>query len=254
MNKHDIVKAVKQVVYGSTEKYVFKNQSLLFKTGTRPIKRKYINANDDVVRNDVLQIEFFEANFKPSDVLWDIGSHYGHYSIFCASVAKGSNQIFSFEPDPVAREIQLKNVSLNHLDTRIKVFDIAVSDKEGVLQFKSNKGDSTSSIVKNMKDSDSDIITVPSNTIDNLLNKFPAPTFVKIDTEGAEIDILSAADKLLENKEVNFICELHPFAWDAFGVSYYDFEQIINKYGRTLSLLDNQKSLSSLPFYGTVLF
>jgi hypothetical protein len=47
-----------------------------------------------VVRIDVLQINYLENTFKPSDVLWDIGSHAGHYAFFAASIVKEENQFF----------------------------------------------------------------------------------------------------------------------------------------------------------------
>lgn len=38
---------------------------------------------------------------------------------------------------------------------------------------------------------------VNAKTIDTLLTELPAPTIIKIDAEGAEIDILSKAGRLL---------------------------------------------------------
>jgi hypothetical protein len=110
INRHQLIKYIKNVIFGGVEGYSFNNQRLVFSVGSRPIKRKFINSENDVVRNDVLQIEYFEKHFNEEDILWDIGSHCGHYSIFCASIAKGNNQIFSFEPDAAARNIQKKNI------------------------------------------------------------------------------------------------------------------------------------------------
>ena len=56
------INSMKKFIYGRSEKYKFNGNRLLFKTGSRPVRRKYINSPDDVVRNDVLQIEFFEKN------------------------------------------------------------------------------------------------------------------------------------------------------------------------------------------------
>ncbi|MBK8510779.1 MAG: FkbM family methyltransferase [Saprospiraceae bacterium] len=77
---------------------------------------------------------------------------------------------------------------------------------------------------------------------------------MKIDTEGAEIDILKSASKILQNPSIRFICELHPFAWKKFEVQYHEFENIMKQFNRTITLLDPQKQNSELPYYGTVLF
>lgn len=254
MNKYKLINSLKRILIGRSESYYFSNKKLFFLTGSRPIKRKYLNVDNDVVRNDLLQIVFLEENFKESDVLWDIGSHHGHYSIFAAAIVTGKRQVFSFEPDAIARETQLDNIRLNKFDDKIIVFKDAVSNTNGVLKFKELNGNCNSHIVKNVSLEDADIISVNSVTLDTLAESLPCPTFVKIDVEGAEIDILSAAGKLLENKNIKFICELHPFAWDTFNVKYETFTNVLNDYGRTLTVLDNKKSIADLPFYGTVLF
>lgn len=254
LNRSKLIDYAKKILYPNGEPYTFNGRKLQFVPGTRPIRRKYLNSSNDVVRNDVLQINFFERYFKSGDILWDIGSHSGHYSIFAASIAKGPKQVFSFEPDITAREVQQKNIRLNHLEDRIKLSDLAVSNVKGTLRFKSMGGNANSHIIKDSQDNQPDIITLTSTTINSLLDELPEPTFVKIDTEGAEIDILKAGTKLLEKREVRFICELHPFAWNSFNVRYEEFETILNKYNRKISLLDTQKDPASLPYYGTVLF
>ena len=254
MNKHDIIKRIKKIIVGDTEQYNFNNNRLRFLTGSRPIKRKYVNADSDVVRNDVLQINYMEENFKETDILWDIGSHYGHYAIFAASIAKGNGQVFSFEPDAVARKIQERNIELNSFSDKITIFSDAVSNTNGVLYFKELGGNSNSHIVKTDPLTDDHINSVNSVTLDSLAEKLACPTFVKIDTEGAEIDILSKAGSLLKNKNVQFICELHPFAWDAFNVKYETFTNLLKEHGRAITLLDTNKHITGLPFYGTVLF
>jgi FkbM family methyltransferase len=254
LNRSELIGYSKKFLYPNGEPYTFNSKKLRFVPGTRPIRRKYLNSSSDVVRNDVLQINFFERYFKSDDILWDIGSHNGHYSIFAASIAKGPKQVFSFEPDITAREVQQKNIKLNHLEDRIELFDFVLSNIKGTLRFKSMGGNANSHIIKNSQDNQPDIITLESTTIDSLLDELPEPTFVKIDTEGAEIDILKAATRLLEKREIRFICELHPFAWNNFNVRYEEFETILDKYNRKISLLDTQKDPSNLPYYGTVLF
>ena len=254
MNRHTLITAVKSIIYPNGETYKFYNKNLLFSVGSRPVKRKYINAESDVVRNDVLQAIYFEQNFKPEHVLWDIGAHHGHYSIFAASIAKGSNQVFAFEPDSVARAVQMKNIKLNQLENKITVYDMAVSDHDGTLHFHSLGGNANSHIIKDDNFSDSNTIEVKTKAINTLAAELPTPTYVKIDTEGAEIDILKAADVLLKNRNITFICELHPFAWDSFNVTYNDFLAILQKHNRQIQLLDSRKKMEDLPYYGTVIF
>lgn len=250
-----IVNLVKRVLYLYGEPYSFKNKKLHFSVGSRPVRMKYIDSDNDIVRNDVLQIQYFQKNIKDNDVLWDIGSHHGHYSIFAASLVNGNNQVFSFEPDAAARAVQRKNIDLNKFGQKIKLFDFAMSGSDGDIFFNSQGGNANSHIIKNISNLNrGKVVTIRGRSIDSLLLELPKPTFVKIDTEGAEIDILKGAANLLAMKDVTFICELHPFAWPQFGVQFSDFTSILSKSDRCIELLDHKKSFDQLPYYGTVLF
>lgn len=254
LNKHRWVHTIKQLLYPNGERYRFAGRVLSFAVGSRPIRRKYLKSKSDVVRNDVLQIEYFENNFQPNDVLWDIGSHNGHYSIFAGSVSVGADQVYSFEPDSDARQVQYQNLLLNKLSNKVQLFDTAVSGVDGIVQFSSQRGNANSHVVKSGGMIEESIINVPSCTLNSLLKKIRKPTFVKIDTEGAEIEILHGASDLLKDQSVKFICELHPFAWPAMNVDYAELVEILSSYGRTIVPLDPDKKVSDLPFYGTVLF
>jgi FkbM family methyltransferase len=249
-----LVSSIKKIIYSGGEKYEFGGVELLFMPNTRPVKRKYINDQSDVVRNDVLQIFYMEKNFLPEHVLWDIGSHHGHYSVFAASVVKGKDQVFSFEPDDSARNVQTQNILLNHFDDRVQIFDYVVSGTDGTIHFMDEGGNANSHIVYGDEISAAGTVVRETRCLDSLLNVLPRPDFVKIDTEGAEIDILRGGSRLLSDKNVKFICELHPFAWESFGVKYNEFVDILNRYGRKIELLDNRKQVKDLPYYGTVLF
>lgn len=251
---YSFVNAVKNILYIRGEKYDFSGFSLRFLPNTRPARMVYLESGNDVVRNDLLQIKFLEKHFKPGQVIWDIGSHHGHYSIFAASVSDQKDRVFSFEPDDKARAVQVKNIAMNSFQDRINIMDVAVSKEDGFVDFLELDGNSNSRIINGPSATDAKARRITSRSLDSLLQEIPSPDYVKIDTEGAEIDILRGGSALLSNPKVNFICELHPFAWDAFGVTYAEFVNLLQKHNRTITLLDDRKKGSDLPFYGTVLF
>jgi FkbM family methyltransferase len=252
LSKYDFIRLVKHLVYWNGEEYTFSNKRLKFIPNTRPVHRKYRDSLSDVVRNDVLQIDYFEKLLNSESILWDIGAHHGHYSIFAAAVVKGSNRVFSFEPDAYALKKLRKNIEINNLSDKIRVSDLVISESDTSVLFSELKGNSNSHIVLNSKLH----ITSErkSRSIDSLLSEYPTPTIVKIDTEGAEISILRGATNLLSNHDVTFVCELHPFAWPSFNVTFEEFESIISASGRKLRLLDGKRSSNELPYYGTVIF
>lgn len=143
---------------------------------------------------------------------------------------------------------------MNIFEKKIKLLKVAVSNSNGVLLFDSQNGNSNSHIIKNKIQANGTVVEIPTKTLDFLFLEIPEPSIIKIDTEGAKIDILKSSDKLLSNPKIKFICELHPFAWESFGVSCNDFTSVLKKYKRTISLLDTKKKLSDLPYYRTVIF
>jgi hypothetical protein len=64
----------KKIIYrGSGERIQYGGRKLYFIPGTRPVKLKYINDMDIVVRNEALQIKFFLDNVKAGDFCIDVG-------------------------------------------------------------------------------------------------------------------------------------------------------------------------------------
>jgi len=252
-----VTSILKRIIYGPKgEPYVINSKKYFFQIGSRPVRTKYINSDSDVVRNDVLQFKFVSEVLREDSVFWDIGAHYGMYSILAAAYSKGPERIFAFEPDTEAVSILYKNLKYNQLEERVKVFDTAVYSVPGEQEFDMQNGNSNSHLIigedKNIKGL---VKKVNSTTLNILSQNLPIPHIIKIDTEGAELEIIKGGDILLSNRDVVFVCELHPFAWNDLQVNRWEeFVKIIYDQNRTITLLDNKKSKHDLPFYGTIVF
>lgn len=253
----NIVKKIKRYFFGMRgEPFKINSVKIYFQPGSRPTREKYLNSSNTVVRNDILQQHYFAKRLKPDSVLWDIGAHYGTYSLFSSAYIKNNDCIFAFEPDEQAVLILKKNLLFNDLHSKIKIFELAVSSHAAVLNFDMQDGNANSHLITNNGiTSLGQIKEVRSVTLNEMLETIPKPDFIKIDTEGAELDIIKGAGKLLKDSSITFICELHPFAWDWYkDVSWMEFSETIKKSGRTIIPLDTNKNISDLPFYGTVIF
>ena len=53
-----------------------------------------------------------------------------------------------------------------------------------------------------------DIHLVPMFTLDRLLDYFPAPDIIKIDVEGAEVEVLQGGSRMIEDIRPIIICEV----------------------------------------------
>lgn len=143
----------------------------------------------------------------PSTVFLDVGSCLGETSI---ALASGGSRCFAFEPDPDNQRNLRRNLELNGLEDRVRTFEMALGQAQGVLRFRSdpvNRGAS------GRAGSDAEAThVVPQERLDALawrLGLRPDDRLViKIDAEGMELDVLAGARELIRSHpEVTVIAE-----------------------------------------------
>ena len=256
--RHEAVLALKRLIYGSRgELYKVGANTLRFVPGTRPVRVKYRNVPDLVTRYDALQTELVESTLRPGDFAIDVGAHAGQYGLIMSSLVGPEGRVISFEPDPHARKLYTKNVALNPAVSAPKVEPVALSNTHGSTILFSKGGNANSSLAPAAiggLSPDLEQIEIQTDTLDRYLEaaNLPAPDLIKIDTEGAEINILEGAASVLRSDAV-MICELHPYAWEEFGKSCEDLKSIAAAHGRRIRYLDQDHEIIGEPNYGTVL-
>lgn len=232
---------------------------LRYVPGTRPVRLKYVNSPDAVVRNDVMQIYFFLDRVKSGDLVLDIGGHFGQYAVLLGSLVSDCGRVISFEPDPKARETLSANLQLNTLADRVEIESLALFDQEGEHTFFSKGADSMSSLARSglgENASSPDVVeyTVRTVRLDDYLARrdLGSPRWIKLDTEGAEISILKGASEVLKSG-ATIICELHPYAWQEFGTSFDELLGLVVVAGKTIEYLDPSMRIQDGAFYGAVI-
>ena len=76
-------------------------------------------------------LRFFFERFS---TFVDVGANYGYYSIL-GGLWNPALRIFSFEPVPEIYKALNRNISLNRLQPRVAVFNLALSDRSGKATF-----------------------------------------------------------------------------------------------------------------------
>jgi len=257
---HKGVIEAKKLWYGSQgEPIQYGDHKLRYVPGTRPVRLQYIDSPDVIVRNDVRQIRFFLDNVKSGDFVLDVGAHFGQYAVLLGSLVFESGRVISFEPDAEARETLEQNLELNGLQDRVEIEDVALFDQNGNHSFFSKGADSMSSLARSGLGENAaspDVVEHRVQTIrlDDYLagRNLPSPSFVKLDTEGAEINILKGAPRLLQS-EVTIICELHPYAWEEFGTDFDQLLRTVAGSGKTIEYLDPSQRIEDGAVYGAAL-
>jgi len=155
-------------------------------------------------------IDSFNNNDK--FVLWDIGANIGLYSIYAA--LKHSNcEIVSFEPSTSNLRTLSRNISINNLENKIKIFTNPLSNKtDSFLKMKEGnflEGGALNSFGETFnfegKDFKSEMnYQLLGKSINSILDNkiLKVPNYIKIDVDGIEHLILEGGTKYLNNEDL----------------------------------------------------
>ena len=145
-----------------------------------------------------------------SKVFFDVGANVGFYSI--GSCLLNSNlTTYSFEPNSQVVQRLSLNVNLNLLSDRIRIFNFALSNSSGVSDFfiPSFTGTSGGSFRDlHPEEGKAKRISVRTASLDNFPEVLSEPSLIKIDVEGAELEVLYGADSLIKDCRPTLVIEL----------------------------------------------
>jgi FkbM family methyltransferase len=152
---------------------------------------------------------------KPGDVVWDVGANVGLFSFAAASLAGPEGHIVAFEPD--AWLIQLLRRSALHQPARsapVQVVPAAVASEVSIrtlcLANRSRAANYLAEFGTIQTGGAREEQSVVAVTLDWLLQSLPQPSVVKIDVEGAEMEVLEGATRLFEAVRPVVLCEVIP--------------------------------------------
>jgi FkbM family methyltransferase len=257
---HTSVTRAKELWYGDRgEPIQYGPHRLRYVPGTRPVRLRYMDSPDAVVRNDALQIAFFLDHVKPGDLMLDIGGHFGQYAVLFASLVSDSGLVITFEPDREAKATLRQNVVLNGFSERVEIESLALFDQVGEHTFFSRGADSMSSLARSGLGTNAlapEVVeySVKTARLDDFMasRNLPFPAFVKLDTEGAEINILRGAKTLL-GSSATIVCELHPYVWNEFGSTFEELLKLVDDSGKTIEYLDPSMRIRDGAYYGAAI-
>lgn len=141
---------------------------------------------------------FVWAFVRPRDAIVDAGANVGIYTVACASLGA---RVSAFEPSSDTREALMRNVRLNHLEDRVRIFPIALGETTGFALLSTGL-DVGNHLVDASEQSATDE-TVAMRPLDSLIREeaewFGTDRIVllKIDVEGHDAAVLRGARSTL---------------------------------------------------------
>ncbi len=157
-------------------------------------------------------VAWIEDSMGEGDVLYDIGANVGAYSLVAGAVSHGAGTVYAFEPSFSTFAQLCKNVLLNGMQDVIRPFMIALgrTTEFAVLNYSTIDAGAALHALGRPIDQDGVAFapayrqTIPAFSIDDLVARcgLRAPTLVKLDVDGTEIDILEGAMTTLTNGQI----------------------------------------------------
>lgn len=161
-------------------------------------------ANEEVGRRILLHrsyeardAELFKRVVRPDDICAEIGANTGYYAFLMASLAT-RGQVHAFEPSPLSFHLLGAGACLNGF-SRLVANQAAVCADSGVRSFSVATDGAYASLRPTGRKPEAQSVQVEAVRLDTYLDACKLPGFdvMKIDVEGAELEVLRGASSLL---------------------------------------------------------
>jgi FkbM family methyltransferase len=169
---------------------------------------------DKAIWTGTYETEFAAAvsgSVNKGDICYDIGAYRGFFSgVFALS---GAGRVIAFEPFP-ENCAQLQRLALNNPRLPFTFENIAVGGVDGIAEFVVMPDSSMGKLASSSFQSEvpgAALLKVPLRSLDSLIleGKYPAPRIMKIDVEGAEVEVLQGAKHTLQKSRPLLFIEAH---------------------------------------------
>jgi FkbM family methyltransferase len=159
----------------------------------------------------------FRAAVRPGATVLDVGANVGAYTVLFAHWTGPAGRVIAFEPAPGSIAGLREHVRLNGLSSRVEIVEAAVSNEVGSAVFDCEGVSGANALVPD--GAASGTITVATTSLDAFCaDRDLRPSVIKIDVEGAELDVLRGGRRVLSTPGVEAFVEFHPAIWAARGI------------------------------------
>jgi FkbM family methyltransferase len=177
--------------------------------GTLPIRLS-------VVAGNIRMHRLIDAAAGPGGVVLDVGANIGYNTVYAARRVGPAGRVIAIEPAADNVAILRENIETNGL-TNVAVHAIAAGRVSGTrdLFLRGDVSAVNSLFPESMYAAVTGVQPVPVVRLDDVVDV--QPDLVKIDVEGAELDVLGGMPRLLAAPSIQLIVEWHPRLQQAAG-------------------------------------
>lgn len=162
------------------------------------------------------------------DVFIDIGANVGYFSVIVSRIVGENGKVYALEAIPKLCGLLSESIAINDIKN-INVLNNAVYSENKKILFHRMKNSAFSYI---SRDNTSDgTIEVNAVTLDSLIDKVGKVDVIKIDVEGAEMNVLLGGKNLISRYKPKIIMEVANWSLQRFNYSSKDILSFLRNIG-----------------------
>jgi len=168
-------------------------------------------------RVDTVLYEMAEEIVKPNSVVWDVGANVGLFSICAAARSGQPGSVVAIEPDFWLANLinrTAQRLEANHYNCApVEVLCASISDSTRISKLAiAQRARASNYLIEAVGSTEARgvrcVQPTVTLTLDFLLDYFPPPSVLKIDTETHEVNVLKGATRLLREVRPTIWCEV----------------------------------------------
>ena len=148
---------------------------------------------------ETAETQFVQRFLRPGMTVLDLGAHHGLYTLLASKLVGRKGRVIAFEPSPKERKRLAKHIWLNGADNvRVEAQALGAESGEADLFLADGANDWCNSL-RRPAESAGQTVRVQVRRLDDVVSQLGLSRldFIKMDVEGAELDALRGATRIL---------------------------------------------------------
>jgi FkbM family methyltransferase len=189
----------------------------------------------------------------------DVGANVGLYSVLLSKGLNRGRKVLAIEPTPAALKYLYKNLESNGCSKSVIVYEGIATDRKGAFQLNVIPGmeeySSLGLIVhESARNENSLPIRIKGDSIDALVRRYKlSPGLLKIDTEGAEYQVLSGAKVTLAKHKPVVISELSDKMLSSMHTNSQMVVNLLVQHEYKVTSIENPGKPVTFPYEGEII-
>ena len=185
------------------------------------------------------ETSLFDRTLRPGMVVVDVGANLGIYTLLAGRGVGPAGRVVAIEPDPTTFELLAANVARNAM-SNVSLLRCAVAAEPGTMSLYRVPGHpALASLSRSNARSTAERVDVEVTTLDAALSELGIERInvLKLDAQGAEIDILRGARETISRARPTMFVEYWPAGLSGMGHEPEELLAQFDEWGYELSLV-----------------